>query len=259
MTGSGQNLWQPAGQQLLLQPAKIIIPADGLRECLQVLAGRRYHQLLIQLVLRRRPSSGLGQHFAFGAVRSFPKLSEGVEEMVVPRLSRQLPVAHGIGVDHSGIEARIVEGLADRGRGTAGTGAYREGLRIHAILALRTPLDERFRVNGAGQVIVQVAALGHLAQKRQQQVGILANALEVALGAGLIGIGIGNRRTVGRERCRRCNQRGDNCQACDNCGERTRTAPHTHASVVSGCRFQVSGSRSQSFANARSSNARKDS
>ena len=46
------------------------------------------------------------------------------------------------------------------------------------------PLDERFRVNCAGQVVVKVAAFGHLTQERQQQVRILANALEVALRCG---------------------------------------------------------------------------
>ena len=200
LTGSSQNLWQPAGQQLLLQPAKIIVPTDGLGECLQVFAGWRKHQLLIDLVLGSGAGGRLRQRFVRGAVRRLGVLAEHREEVVVSGLARVLPVAHRDGVNDVDIELGILEGVLDRHRRhVARWPAEGQGPGIDALTFLRRPLNVRFRINRSGEVIVQVAALGHFAQKGQQQVGVVANALEVALGGGLIGVG----RTSGSDgRCR---------------------------------------------------------
>ena len=67
----------------------------------------REHKLLINLVLRLRSVGGFRQHGANVAVGGSSKLVERVEEVIVTRLPRQLPVPHGIGVNHCSIEDRV--------------------------------------------------------------------------------------------------------------------------------------------------------
>ncbi len=57
-------------------------------------------------------------------------------------------------------------------------------LRIDALAQAFGPLDQGLRVNCSRKMVMQVAALRHLQQKRDQQVGVFADALEVASGLG---------------------------------------------------------------------------
>src|ERR1019366_4384839 len=102
------------------------------------------------------------------------------EEVVVSGLARILPVTHRDGVNDVAVELGILKGILDwhpgraAGWRTARWRAEGEGFGINALTFLRRPLDVRFRVNRSGEVNVEIASLGHLAQKGQQQVRVLA-------------------------------------------------------------------------------------
>ncbi len=180
----------------MLQTSEIIVPPYLVRQRIDLVAAWRVHQLLIDLVLRSCASGGFGQHLAAGALRRLKIFAEGVEEVVVSRLAGVLPIAHGEAIDHFGVKRGIGESIRHGPQWRlARAGAQIDSPGIDAIAGAGCPVDEGLGINAAGQMIVQVGALRHIAQKNQQEIGIVADALEIPLGAGFIGARLRIRRS----------------------------------------------------------------
>ena len=122
---------------------------------------------------------------------------EGGEEMVVAGFVAGTPVAHRPGVDDLVVEDVVVVGAADAGlwrvvlAGIAGRAEQSRSGAVDAEIVGRGPVDHVFGIDGAVEVIVQVAALGHVVQKCQQQRRLVADGVEIARGFLLGGLGDG--------------------------------------------------------------------
>src|ERR1035441_8644752 len=105
--------------------------------------------------------------------------------MVVTRFLLAMPVAHRPGVHQLIVENVVLIGAAHRRLvpvRLARIARRRNQLRgaaVHAESVLRGPVDEAFRINRAAQVDMQIAALGHLLQKCQQQSRLMTHRFQI--------------------------------------------------------------------------------
>ena len=139
----------------------------------------------------------LGEHVARLAAVRRAELVERGEEVVVARLDAVAEALHRPGAQNLVVGDVVAERVAERPL----AGGARPGLReqrdhVHADAAGRAAADHRLRVHGARQVVVQVAALGHVVEERVALHLVAAVALQVL---GRSQLGRGSRRGEQRE------------------------------------------------------------
>ena len=110
-----------------------------------------------------RSRDRLGEHLCVLVVSSDTELGEGIKEVIVSALSRQLPIPHGPGVNQLAIEHGIREHVHRRclNRRTRRQRRHHRR-RVHTITTVGGPLNVRLGIDGPREMIVQVSALWHL-------------------------------------------------------------------------------------------------
>jgi hypothetical protein len=129
--------------------------------------------------------SGLGKHFCGVTVGGSAELAEGGKEMVMAGFSSGNKLSHGKGVQQVAIERTVLQGDASwrlACSGIAWRRRERKGCAINAQAILRGVLDEAFRIDCAGEMVMKVAALRHLLQERVQKQRLIAHRLKISSG-----------------------------------------------------------------------------
>ena len=105
--------------------------------------------------------------------------------MVVAGFSAGDELAHGKCVQQMPVKRAVLQGDAG-GRLAAGgiTRRLREGesCAVNAQTVLHGELDEAFRIDRAGKMVVKIATLGHLLQKCVQKQRLVADGLKISGG-----------------------------------------------------------------------------
>src|SRR5579884_2678690 len=99
------------------------------------------------------------------------KLPKSIEEVIVSGFGERSKETHRLCTDHLLVQRCICEHIRGRNRSllaAAWCSRIRERVAIDAHTILRRPLDVTLRINRATQMIVQIAALRHLAEKCEQ-------------------------------------------------------------------------------------------
>ena len=161
----------------------------------------RDERLEVLLVLGRGAAGDLGEHVPRLAAVGRAELVERGEEVVVAGLDAVAEALHRPGAQDLVVEDVVAERVAERPL----AGGARSGLReqrdhVHADAAGRAAADHRLRVHGARQVVVQVAALGHVVEEGVALHLVAAVALQVL---GRSELGGGSRRGEQREQEKR--------------------------------------------------------
>jgi hypothetical protein len=136
-------------------------------------------------MIGRRPRRHFGKGIANVLLHRRTKLIERSKEMIVPRLLRRMPVAHRPRVDQLVVENVVLIGAAHRRLALVGLARIARRVNqlrrraVHAQRVLRSPVDEALRINRAAQVDMQIAALGHLLQKCQQQPRLMPHRFKI--------------------------------------------------------------------------------
>jgi len=111
-----------------------------------------------------------------------PEFVEGREEFVVAAGHRGSwqERAHRERIDQAVIERLVAHGIGDghRSRSVALRLWQHDGLKVDAKALLRGPGDETLGVNGAAEMGVEVATLGHAMEESAQRRSIFARRLE---------------------------------------------------------------------------------
>src|SRR5262249_5042383 len=121
------------------------------------------------------------------------------EEVVVARFITSMPVAHRPGVNNLVVKNMVSVGTANAGlRRVVVTRIARRSYEtrtgaLDAKIVGSSEVDEVFGVNSAGQMIMQVAALGHLTQEGENERGIFAHRFEITRSTLLWGLSDGQR------------------------------------------------------------------
>src|SRR5690606_22738897 len=166
------------GGQLLVQPGEVGVPADLPCELLRPFGGRGDHGLQVELVLLGDVVRHLGEQFPAVPPRHLAEPAEGGEEVVVAvAVGRE--VLHGPGTDEGGVEGAVRAGV----RGGAGArtargrdGGHRRGVDAQPVLGGQ--FDEVLGGHRAGQVVVQVTALGQAAEELPRPARVVADRVE---------------------------------------------------------------------------------
>ncbi len=205
----GDFLAQAEGEQFLAVPGKLLaggVLTQGvfLGKPGGVCEGRRLHQLDILLIFSGGAAGHLVHPLAGVPIAKPAKAIESGEELVVAAEARDGDkTAHREGVNQPVVEQlrgrrQIAGQLCGRHeRRRAGGLGKAQGRRIHAQAVLARLADEAFGVNRAGEVNVQVGALGELVQKGAQgrRSGVHGSLVGVG-GAGFVGGGLGAHRDL---------------------------------------------------------------
>ena len=179
LLANGEGLLAEAGIEQLLAPGgvagagwnRLRLRNDGEGRV------RRVHQLQILLVLRRGALGHLVHPFRFVAFGQADEVIEGGKEVIVPAVAGYgHERAHGEGVDQLVVERLILRQgrRTDRAGGAwfgGKCGAMAgevERLRIDADVVRGGIAQPGLRVDGAGEMVVQVTTLGHAGKKSVQ-------------------------------------------------------------------------------------------
>jgi hypothetical protein len=172
---------------------EIVIPAQLGPQLRGSVSVGRHHEFDILQVIVGSARCDLSQLVAHTVQRREEELVESCEEMVVARSLVGSPVAHRPRIDELVVENMIAIGALNcglagvrRARGIAGRRQKVRRAAIHAEVVACRIVDPTLCVDGATHVIVQVAALGHLLEKGEQQGRIVADRIELA-GSSLLG------------------------------------------------------------------------
>ena len=134
---------------------------------------RRQHRLKVDFVLRSRAMHHLRQHFAPVLVRhqvEFPERREKMQSHVAV-FSRGMKIPNRQCVNHQIAKNKIADRLRGRQQSASRIARRRQYLErrsVDAVSIFHRVIDVALRVYGAGQVIVQVAALRHPIEKTHQ-------------------------------------------------------------------------------------------
>ena|SRR6476661_9275068 len=134
---------------------------------------------------RRGARSGFRQHLSGVTVGGGTKLAKGGKEMVMTGFGASDELAHGQGVQQMAVKIALLQG--DAGGRLAGGGIARR-LRerksgaVDTQAVLHGVLDKAFRIDRAGKMVMEIAALGHLLEKRMQKQRLVANRIKIAGG-----------------------------------------------------------------------------
>ncbi len=162
------------GEELLAELREIGIPAQFVRFGFDAGIIPRLHQLQILFILRGGMRGDLIDPRGFETI-VVAEAPEGVEEVVVAGVaSGGDEGAHGEGVDQLVVEVLIGE---DAGGGSFAGGAVgrvvigveAETRGAHALIVLGRFVNPGFRVNGAGEVHVQIGPFGHPVEERVER------------------------------------------------------------------------------------------
>ena len=157
-----------------------------------VAEGRRLHELEVLLILGGRAGGDFIDPFADVGACEAGKAGEGGEELVVAaEAGHGHEAAQGEGVDETVVEVLVGGGhVAGEGgggdelAGAGGLGEFESG-GVDAEAVLGGVADEGFRVDGAGEVDVEVGAFGELGEEGAQgERALVLIAEEGACGAG---------------------------------------------------------------------------
>jgi hypothetical protein len=149
--------------------SKSCVPAGFVRQWINRLAVDGHH-LQIRLILLRRPAGQIGQEGAAVFGLDGVEFGEGGEEMIVGGFPPRHEAAHGEAVDQ-GVAQSIVGSGACGGHLALPAAAIlvrqhqRAGPKVGAQAVFGGGIEVAFGIHRSGQVVVQVAALGHAQQK----------------------------------------------------------------------------------------------
>ena len=142
------------------------------------------HELDILKMVHASAVRSRGDRVRDMSVRGQTEFFKAREEMIVAGFVARPPVAHRPGIDHLVVEYVIAVTAAGCGfggigfTGVAGRCDQAGRCAVHAQSAIRGEIHEIFGVDCAIQMIVQISALGQVADKSQQQLRLLANAVQ---------------------------------------------------------------------------------
>ena len=152
----------------------VFIPAEFCAELRRAAPIGGVHELDVLHVFAAGAVGNGSYGFGDVVMRSESELVEGGEEMVVAGFIAGAPVAHRPGIDDLVVENVVVVGAANAGfrrvvlAGIAGRAHQLRSSAVDAEIVGGGEVDEVLGVNRAVEVIVQVSALGHVVQKREQ-------------------------------------------------------------------------------------------
>ncbi len=194
----GDVVAQAFGEKLIAEIAEaaIGVPAEFFGDGGGVLEGRSFHQFEVLLVLRGGAGGDFVEKFAGVDVRNAVEFREGVEEMIVAAdAGGGDETAHGECVNERVVEMLIGHGVSGGDIAVAADGLRREAVRhgarlekrvggeIHAEIVFGGGANPGFGVDRAGEVVVQVRALGHADEKCVEIQRIGAGEIERVRGA----------------------------------------------------------------------------
>ena len=208
LTRALDDLLHPGVHEFLAHPGEIIDPADLGSQLRGGVAIRSVHQLDILKMIVGGAGGGFGDGVSIAIDHRRKKLVESGKEVVVARFFLGPPVTHGPGVNQRVVKDMVVVGATGgglAGKSLAGDIAGRcedvGGCAVNAHSVRGGIVDQVLRVNRARQMIVQIAALRHAAQKSQQEGWFLPDRLHV-LRSSLLNGGSGLcRRDCQRQGC----------------------------------------------------------
>jgi len=188
---------------LVSEGGEIVLPGNGGCGGAGMGEGRGVHEFEILFVLRGGAGGKFVEPIAQVGAAHFLKFIEGVEEVVVRGDAGGWDeAAHGEGVNQGVVESLVFEGLAGGdfafGADGFGRGGGGERLRlaegqsggVDAQVIFDGFGDEGFRVDGTGDVDVEVGALGHFEEPGVESDGRRSGDLQAAVDA-VLGEGAG--------------------------------------------------------------------
>ena len=165
---------------------EVIAPPRGRAQTSRGPHAQGLHRLEVPGVLPREARDHLGEHVP-AALAAGVESREGREELLVPRARPGDEVAQREPVDEGVVERRVAGQRVGRGegshRGVTRRLQHGRGRASHAEPVLHRPAQVRLGVHRPREVVVQVSALGHLAQKRRLLRALSLNRREVPRGA----------------------------------------------------------------------------
>ena len=169
---------QTIGKEFFAHRGQIVVPAQLGAKAGGCATIRVEHQLHILKMAFRRALTYFSQHLRGVVVGGSAKFAEGGKKMIVARFRAGMELAHGKGIEQVAIERRILQNHAG-GRLVVARITWRlyqgEGDAVNAQFILDCPIDEAFRINCAGEMVVKVSAFGHLLQEGMQEQRLVAD------------------------------------------------------------------------------------
>ena len=188
----GDDFIHSGCEHFLAQRGEIVVPAEFVPEFERLALVGRKHRFEIDLVLKAGALRDLCEHFSPVAIHDRIEFSECREEVIADGaiVARADVIADGPGVNHLIAKWEICERL--RGGELALRGVARRlrerALVINTEAVFDCVLNVAFRVDRAGEVMMQIAAFGHAMEEIFEEHRIAANIFEIlsrALGGGL--------------------------------------------------------------------------
>ena len=202
--GFSNDVLEAAREQAIALPAEIRIPAGRTPALRRRAAVGGQHQLEVADPLGGRARDDLGDHVP-RLVGRRAELSKRRKEVIVA-VERGVPMPHRHRVDGLIEQCRVAQdggdGWLTGGRVTSGRD-QRHRRRGETEAVLGGPAQVALGVDRARQVVVQVPALGHLGEKREQQQRLVADRREVSRRGGFAGGGRLQPRSGSRNEQRR--------------------------------------------------------
>ena len=186
LAGGGDDFFQTSGKKLFARLGKVGFPSELHPKLDGGEAVGGMHELDVLHVFLGGAIDHGGDGLRRVVVGGEFEFVECREEMIVTGFIAGPPIAHGPGVDDLVVKDLVVIRASDRRLGSvsiagvAGRSQQARGRAVNAEIVGGREVDEIFGVDSAAEMVVQVSALRHVVQKRQQHRRLLADGIEIA-------------------------------------------------------------------------------